>query len=73
MVGEAIPLIGRLLALADVFDAITSIRPYKPAWPLTQAFELVRQEIGQHFDPYLANLFLKYQADVIEIYHTYQD
>ncbi len=70
---EDIPLVGRLLALADVFDAVTSPRPYKDAWPLEEAFELVRNEVGEHFDPYFADLFLRQKASVIEIYHDHQD
>jgi putative two-component system response regulator len=61
------------MALADVFDAVTSDRPYKKAWPLEQAFELVQTETGQHFDPYLAGLFLHNRVRVEEIYQTYHD
>ncbi len=73
LAGEQIPLLGRLLSIADVFDAITSDRPYKKAWSLPEAFELIRQQMGNHFDPYLANLFLQSQDQVTEIYNTYHD
>jgi len=49
--GDVIPVEGRIVALADVFDALTSVRPYKEAWPLERALELIRSESGRHFDP----------------------
>jgi putative two-component system response regulator len=49
--GDAIPLAGRLVALADVFDALVHERPYKPAWPLERAVEEIRSLRGTHFDP----------------------
>ncbi|WP_293779399.1 HD domain-containing phosphohydrolase [uncultured Oxalicibacterium sp.] len=49
--GEDIPLGGRIVAVADVFDALTSIRPYKPAWSQEQALEWMQQGAGTHFDP----------------------
>jgi putative two-component system response regulator len=49
--GTAIPIEGRIVALADVFDALTSARPYKQAWPVEKAIELIRSESGRHFDP----------------------
>ena len=49
--GEAIPIEARIVAIADVFDALMSERPYKRAWTLDQTLELIRGESGQHFDP----------------------
>lgn len=49
--GEAIPLSARIVAAADVFDALTSKRPYKEAWPVEKALALFEQESGRHFDP----------------------
>ncbi|MFN3594308.1 MAG: HD domain-containing phosphohydrolase [Thiobacillaceae bacterium] len=57
-VGEAIPLVGRIVAVADVFDALTSARPYKPAWPLERALDYLSEQRGRHFDPRLVDLFL---------------
>ncbi|MEO5367219.1 MAG: response regulator [Magnetococcus sp. WYHC-3] len=57
--GNDIPLSARIVAIADVFDALTSVRPYKQAWPLAQAVDLIRSEAGQHFDPELVALFLE--------------
>jgi putative two-component system response regulator len=58
MVGEAIPVEGRIVALADVFDALTSVRPYKPAFEIDHAVSLMRDERGRHFDPEFLDVFL---------------
>jgi putative two-component system response regulator len=55
---DAIPVEGRIVALADVFDALTSERPYKPAFEIDHAVALMRDERGQHFDPDLLDTFL---------------
>jgi putative two-component system response regulator len=56
--GQAIPLTGRLLAVADVFDALTHERPYKKDWPVKDAVEEVRRLSGHHFDPKIVEAFL---------------
>jgi putative two-component system response regulator len=56
--GEQIPFAGRIVAVADVFDALTSVRPYKPAWTVEAAVEYLEQQKGQHFEPALVELFL---------------
>ena len=56
--GETIPLAGRITAVVDVFDALTTDRPYKKAWPREDALDLVRGERGGHFDPAIADAFL---------------
>ena len=53
--GEDIPLVGRITALTDVFDALTSVRPYKHAWTLEDAADFIRRERGRHFDPLLVD------------------
>jgi putative two-component system response regulator len=53
--GEDIPLVGRITALADVFDALTSVRPYKRAWTLEETLAFIRGERGKHFDPLLVD------------------
>jgi HD-GYP domain-containing protein (c-di-GMP phosphodiesterase class II) len=58
--GEAIPLASRIFAYADVWDALTSNRPYRPAWPPEKALEYIRQNSGIHFDPSLLELFIEY-------------
>ncbi len=58
LAGEAIPLCGRICAIADVFDALTSRRPYKAPWPLEKALDLLRQQSGAQFDPDIVTAFL---------------
>jgi len=57
--GERIPLLCRLMALADVFEALTSDRPRRPRFPVQQALGIIRERAGSQFDPYLAGKFLK--------------
>lgn len=71
--GEEIPLYGRIVAIADVFDALTSIRPYKRAWSFEEAMELIVQEKGEHFDPVLADLFIQSIDQIRSIYITFSE
>ncbi|MEO5329473.1 MAG: response regulator [Magnetococcus sp. THC-1_WYH] len=71
--GQSIPLSGRIVALADVFDALTSLRPYKKPWPLENVFALIKQESGKHFDPQLTDIFLDSISDVVAIKQQYPD
>jgi putative two-component system response regulator len=71
--GEAIPLVGRVTALADVFDALTSVRPYKMAWSIEKAVDLIKEERGQHFDPRLVDLFLENLSEIIDIKEKYAE
>ena len=73
LVGEQIPLYGRIVAVADVFDALTSTRPYKVAWELEQAVAYVRTNRGEHFDPSCVDVFLDNLAEVERIKATYTD
>ena len=59
MQGEAIPLAGRIVAIADVFDALTQQRPYKSAWPIDRAIAEIEQQSGCQFDPKLVEAFLR--------------
>jgi CHASE2 domain-containing sensor protein len=59
LAGEAIPLVGRICAICDVFDALLSERPYKRPWPLADVLEELRAQAGRHFDPALVEAFLK--------------
>jgi putative two-component system response regulator len=59
LTGEEIPLSGRICAVCDVYDALTSARPYKPAWPEHAAREELRALRGRHLDPSLVDLFLE--------------
>ncbi|MFQ3613626.1 MAG: HD domain-containing phosphohydrolase [Cyanobacteriota bacterium] len=71
--GEQIPLEGRIVALADVFDALASRRPYKEAWDLTDIFRLVEESTGTHFDPQVVAAFDRGRSEILEIYHRYQE
>ncbi len=65
--GEAIPLEGRIVAVADVFDALTSCRPYKKAWPLEDARRHLENGRGSHFDPACVDAFLGAWDEVLAI------
>ncbi len=65
--GEEIPLFGRIVALADVFDALTTERPYKKAWPVEKAVALIEEESGKHFDPQLVAIFKDILPEILEI------
>jgi len=56
--GTAVPMVARMTALADVFDALTHRRPYKEAWPIARAMEEIQRARGEQFDPQLTDLFL---------------
>ena len=73
LIGEEIPLYGRIVAIADVFDALTSKRPYKKAWTFDEAIHFLRQNAGTHFDPLLIDLFTADLDDVHAIYTLYED
>ncbi|MBL8063213.1 MAG: HD domain-containing protein, partial [Anaerolineales bacterium] len=57
--GEEIPLSARIFAIADVYDALTSHRPYRLAWSKEQTLEFIRSQAGKHFDPNVVEVFLK--------------
>ena len=57
LAGEDIPLAARIVAVADVFDALTSKRPYKQAWSFQDALKYVQSESGRHFDPACVRAF----------------
>jgi putative two-component system response regulator len=55
--GDAIPIAGRIVAVADVFDALTHVRPYKPAWSVADAIAELRRQSGRQFDPQVLDAF----------------
>ncbi|MCL2443417.1 MAG: response regulator [Treponema sp.] len=61
--GEEIPLQGRIMAIADVYDALVSERPYKKAFPHKEAVEIIKNSSGTHFDPELVIIFLAYEKE----------
>lgn len=73
LAGEEIPLYGRIVAIADVFDALTSVRPYKKAWPFEEAIDFLKQNAGNHFDPALVKIFIEKRDEVYTIYTQYED
>lgn len=70
--GEEIPLSARIIAIADTFDALTSKRPYKEAWPIDKAVDLIKSESGQHFDPNLLPHFLACISEFEKIAKSHQ-
>ena len=73
LVGEKIPLYGRIVGLIDVFDALTSKRPYKEAWPLERAIELLVSERNEHFDPRIVDLFVASRSEMERIFYEHQE
>ena len=71
--GEEIPLFARIVALADVFDALTTARPYKRAWPVPEALSYIRGESGTHFDPRLIPRFFDALPEILEIKQRYAE
>ncbi len=71
--GSAIPLFGRIVAVADVFDALTSERPYKKAWSLDDAMRFLEDGRGSHFDPLCVEAFLAGWEDVLEVRQRFRD
>lgn len=69
--GEDIPLEARIVAIADVFDALTSDRPYKKAWSVEDSVKLIEDGKGQHFDPKLVDVFLKTLPELLKIKDKY--
>lgn len=68
LAGSDIPIEGRIVAVADVFDAITSERPYKRPWPIDLAIDYLQRESGMHFDPRCVEAFLNSIDEVLVIY-----
>jgi two-component system response regulator RpfG len=73
LVGDHIPLCARIVAVADVYDALTSVRPYKNAWPSEQAFEYVTSQSGRHFDPRMVEAFNGMKKQVLQVQHEWRD
>jgi putative two-component system response regulator len=73
LAGESIPIEGRITAVADVFDALNSRRPYKPAFPMAQCFTILRAKRGTHFDPAVLDAFFAREADIVAIQVAYAD
>jgi response regulator RpfG family c-di-GMP phosphodiesterase len=73
LVGNDIPLFGRIVAVADVFDALTSGRPYKKAWSIERATQLMQENAGKHFDPACIDAFFADFDKVLAIKNKFFD
>lgn len=73
LAGEEIPIMARICAIADVFDALTSVRPYKHPWPFEDAINYVLQESGSYFDPQVVQAFEKSLPEIARIRELYRD
>ncbi|MDZ4203024.1 MAG: response regulator [Gallionella sp.] len=71
--GEDIPLFGRIVAVADVFDALTSERPYKKAWDVERAAQLIREGSGTHFDPACVEAFFAEWDEIMAVRQRFAD
>lgn len=71
--GRKIPLVGRITAIADVFDALTSDRPYKKAFSIEKSNQIISQERGEHFDPDVVDAFFEVQDAILQIKESYQE
>ncbi|MEW6677098.1 MAG: two-component system response regulator [Pseudomonadota bacterium] len=73
LAGEDIPLPGRIVALADVFDALTSVRPYKPAWSVETAMDWIKSQRGKQFDPRLVDAFVSVLPEIMDFKVRYAE
>ena len=70
---EEIPFVARIASICDVFDALTSERPYKNAWPVEKALKLIEEQAGEDFDPNLAKLFLEISDEIVKMREQLQE
>ena len=70
---DDIPLVGRIVAIGDVFDALTVHRPYKEAVPFDDACAILRRSSGNHFDPEVVRAFFMAETEARRIHHLYGD
>jgi putative two-component system response regulator len=71
--GEQIPLEGRITAVADVFDALSTVRPYKPAFPLEKCYAILEEGRGTHFDPRILDAFFQRRDEAVAIQMEFSD
>ena len=71
--GEVIPLSARVMAIADVFDALASPRVYKPAFPLEKALAIIEEGAGTQFDPKCVEVFMENLSEVKKVLRKYQE
>lgn len=73
LIKDEIPESARIVAIADVFDALTMKRSYKEAWPIEKAFKVVFEGSGNHFDPVLTQLFIDIKDEILAIKNDWED
>lgn len=73
IIGQAIPLTSRIVAVADIFDALTSARPYKKAWTVEEAVDYINQESGKHLDPWIVTIFQKVLPEMLIVREQFAD
>ncbi len=71
--GEKIPLFARITAIADVFDALTTDRPYRKAMHINEAFEIIKRGKGTHFDPQLVEIFFKIKDEILFFWKFFRE
>jgi len=71
--GDHIPVCARVVAVADVYDALTAVRPYKSAWESARAMDWVATQAGRHFDPRMVEAFLASKDEILKVQHQWQD
>ena len=71
--GSDIPLIARIVTVADIYDALLSVRPYKEAWPAQKAIDYIKEQAGTQLDPKCVNAFIKRLPQITAIQHEYAD
>ncbi len=71
--GEDVHIYGRIVAISDVFDALTSERPYKKAWSFDKALNFIKEESGKHFDPKLVKIFIENIDEIKKIYNKFKE
>src|SRR5207302_1578563 len=71
--GEAIPLVGRVVAICDAFDALTNVRPYKKAWSEEETIAYLQREAGRHFDPKLVPKFIALMPQIRTVLTQYSE
>ena len=71
--GDAIPVEARIVALADVFDALTTRRPYKDPWSIEETVEHLRAQSGRHFDPAMVEVFLARLPELLTLKQRWPD
>jgi putative two-component system response regulator len=73
LAADAIPIPARIVAVADVFDALTSPRPYKKAWPLEEAVQFIKDNSSSHFDPEIVEQFIKCLPEIMAIHNEHSE